>query len=168
MARVLSASQEPGRPLPSLPRNLRLTKLLAGDRRRLKRLPGAPLSAPICSLASCNESSEDPMTNKWLKSICSLAAAVLIALPAAQAQTVTGNITGTVTDSSGAVVSNAHVVAHNVGTGVDSPATTNDTGFYRIQSCPPGSTRSRCRLLDSIPRPSQPLPLKFFRLLQST
>ena len=78
------------------------------------------------------------MTNKWLKSICSLAAAVLIALPAAPAQTVTGNITGTVTDSSGAVVSNAHVVAHNVGTGVDSPATTNDTGFYRIQFLPAG------------------------------
>jgi len=78
------------------------------------------------------------MTNKWLKSICSLAAAVLIALPAAQAQTVTGNITGTVTDSTGAVVNNAHVVAHNVGTAVDSPATTNDSGFYRIQFLPAG------------------------------
>ncbi len=78
------------------------------------------------------------MKNNWLKRICGFLAAVLMSLPAAQAQTVTGTITGTVTDQSGAVVSQAHVVAHNVATGVDSPATTNDSGFYRIQFLPPG------------------------------
>jgi hypothetical protein len=54
------------------------------------------------------------------------------------AQTVTGNITGTVTDPSGAVVAGAHVVAHNLSTGVDSPTTTNATGFYRIEFLPIG------------------------------
>src|ERR1700722_12033933 len=57
---------------------------------------------------------------------------------AAVAQTVTGTITGEVTDPSGAVVSGAQVVAHNVSTGVDSPTTTNSDGFYRIQSLPVG------------------------------
>ena len=57
---------------------------------------------------------------------------------AAVAQTVTGTITGEVTDPSGAVVSGAQVVAHNVSTGVDSPTTTNSDGFYRIQSLPIG------------------------------
>jgi len=81
------------------------------------------------------------MTNKWLKLICGFAAAALISLPIAQAQTVSGTITGTVTDPSGAVVPNAHVVAHNVGTGVDSPATTSDSGFYRIQFLPADDLR---------------------------
>ncbi|MES2221112.1 MAG: carboxypeptidase regulatory-like domain-containing protein [Acidobacteriota bacterium] len=57
---------------------------------------------------------------------------------AAVAQTVTGTITGEVTDPSGAVISGAQVIAHNVSTGVDSPTTTNSDGFYRIQSLPIG------------------------------
>jgi hypothetical protein len=62
----------------------------------------------------------------------------LMFVSAAVAQTVTGTITGEVTDPSGAVVSGAQVVAHNVSTGVDSPTTTNSDGFYRIQSLPIG------------------------------
>ena len=62
----------------------------------------------------------------------------LMFVSAAVAQTVTGTITGEVTDPSGAVVSGAQVVAHNVSTGVDSPTTTNKDGFYRIQSLPIG------------------------------
>jgi hypothetical protein len=62
----------------------------------------------------------------------------LMFVGAAVAQTVTGTITGQVTDPSGAVVSGAQVVAHNVSTGVDSPTTTNKDGFYRIQSLPIG------------------------------
>ncbi|HEY9126193.1 MAG TPA: carboxypeptidase-like regulatory domain-containing protein, partial [Acidobacteriaceae bacterium] len=55
-----------------------------------------------------------------------------------QAQTVTGAVTGTVTDPSGAVVSGAKVTAHNLDTGVDTPTTTNATGFYRIEFLPIG------------------------------
>ena len=62
----------------------------------------------------------------------------LMFVSAAVAQTVTGTITGEVTDPSGAVVSGAQVIAHNVSTGVDSPTTTNSDGFYRIQSLPIG------------------------------
>jgi len=62
----------------------------------------------------------------------------LMFVSAAVAQTVTGTITGEVTDPSGAVVSGAQVIAHNLSTGVDSPTTTNADGFYRIQSLPIG------------------------------
>ncbi len=51
---------------------------------------------------------------------------------AAMAQTVTGSITGEVTDPTGAVVGGARVVAHNIDTGVDTAATTNSSGAYDI------------------------------------
>ena len=54
------------------------------------------------------------------------------------AQTVTGSITGEVTDPSGAVVPGAQVVAHNLDTGVNSPTSTNASGFYRIDFLPIG------------------------------
>ena len=56
----------------------------------------------------------------------------------AQAQTVTGNITGTVTDASGAVVAGATVTARNVRTGVESQATANASGVYFIHFLPIG------------------------------
>ena len=46
------------------------------------------------------------------------AVALSVSLPAAMAQTVTGSITGEVTDPSGAVISKAHVTAENIDTGV--------------------------------------------------
>lgn len=59
-------------------------------------------------------------------------------VPAMRAQTVTGSITGVVTDSSGAVVTGARVVAHALDTGIDTSATTNTDGVYRIQFLPIG------------------------------
>ena len=49
-----------------------------------------------------------------------------------------GSISGTVQDSSGAVIPNATVTAHNLGTGVSTSGTTNDSGFYLMQ-LPAGS-----------------------------
>ena len=46
------------------------------------------------------------------------------------AQNVTGAVSGIVTDPSGAVIPGATVIVHNVGTGVDTMATTNDVGLY--------------------------------------
>jgi hypothetical protein len=62
----------------------------------------------------------------------------LMCVPIAQAQKVNGSITGTITDSSDAVVPGAAIVAHNVDTGVDTPATTNASGVYHIESLPIG------------------------------
>lgn len=55
-----------------------------------------------------------------------------------RAQTVTGNISGTVTDPSGAVVVGATVTAHNMATGVDTTVTTNDAGLYVVRFLPIG------------------------------
>jgi Carboxypeptidase regulatory-like domain/TonB-dependent Receptor Plug Domain len=56
----------------------------------------------------------------------------------ANAQTVTGNITGTVTDPKDAVVPGAEVTARNVHTGVETRATTNGSGVYNIRFLPIG------------------------------
>jgi hypothetical protein len=61
-----------------------------------------------------------------------------LCVPAAMAQTINSSITGQVSDTSGAVISGAQVVAHNIETGVDSPTTTNQDGSYRILYLPIG------------------------------
>lgn len=54
------------------------------------------------------------------------------------AQKITGDISGTVTDSSGAVVKGAKVTAVNVATSETRSATSSDGGFYRIVELPSG------------------------------
>ena len=67
-----------------------------------------------------------------------LASSLLLSSAMALGQTVTGGITGSITDSSGAVLPGAQVIAHNIDTGVDTPVTTNQDGFYRINFLPIG------------------------------
>jgi hypothetical protein len=55
-----------------------------------------------------------------------------------KAQAISGDLRGVVTDSTGAVVSNAQVVATNLGTGVNATAKTNATGEYRFINLPVG------------------------------
>ncbi|HTD54679.1 MAG TPA: carboxypeptidase regulatory-like domain-containing protein, partial [Silvibacterium sp.] len=55
-----------------------------------------------------------------------------------QAQTVTGNVTGVVTDQNGAVVVGASVIARDVRTGVETEAKTNQSGVYDIRFLPIG------------------------------
>jgi len=54
------------------------------------------------------------------------------------AQKITGDIAGTVTDSTGAALKGANVKAENVGTKEMATAVTNDTGYYRLLNLPPG------------------------------
>ncbi|MGD0444097.1 MAG: TonB-dependent receptor [Edaphobacter sp.] len=79
-------------------------------------------------------------TSKLLKRLSGIviAIATLLCAPALHAQTVTGAVTGIITDPSGAVVPAAKVVAHNMDTGVDSTATTNSAGSYSIKFLPIG------------------------------
>jgi Carboxypeptidase regulatory-like domain/TonB dependent receptor-like, beta-barrel/TonB-dependent Receptor Plug Domain len=65
----------------------------------------------------------------------------LILTTAGFAQKITGDISGTVTDPSGAAVANAVVNVQNLGTGEKATATTNEAGFYRIVNLPPGQYR---------------------------
>jgi hypothetical protein len=68
---------------------------------------------------------------------CSLAA--LLCLSSALGQTVTGSITGQVTDPSGAVVVGAKVTAENTATAVKTPTQTNASGVYTIRFLPIGT-----------------------------
>jgi Carboxypeptidase regulatory-like domain/TonB dependent receptor len=54
------------------------------------------------------------------------------------AQTITGAVTGTVTDASGAAVSGAKVTAINTATGVTAPTETNSSGVYTLRFLPIG------------------------------
>ncbi len=76
------------------------------------------------------------------KLLSALACCVLSALvPAANAQNVTGSVTGEVTDPTGALVPRAHIVAENVATGVRTESNTNDSGVYSIRFLPIGQYR---------------------------
>jgi hypothetical protein len=55
------------------------------------------------------------------------------------AQTITGDIGGTVTDPTGAVVVGAQVTATNVATGVKNTVTTNQDGIYSVRFLPIGT-----------------------------
>jgi hypothetical protein len=57
------------------------------------------------------------------------------------AQKITGDISGTIVDASGAAVAGAIVRAENAGTGEKQTVTTNDTGFFRIVDLNPGQYR---------------------------
>lgn len=62
----------------------------------------------------------------------------VISLPAF-AQTITGDISGDVTDSTGAVVPNVTVTAENTGTGLSRSGVTSGSGSYRITDLPIGT-----------------------------
>src|SRR3974377_2390934 len=55
------------------------------------------------------------------------------------AQTDTGRLVGTVTDTSGAVVSNATVTGTNAGTARTVTVQTNNPGQYAVNALPPGA-----------------------------
>jgi len=70
--------------------------------------------------------------------LCCTLLAVLFLPCFVVSQTVTGNITGTITDSSGAVIGGATVTARNTNTNVETSSTTNTSGTYTIRFLPIG------------------------------
>ncbi|HEY3102201.1 MAG TPA: carboxypeptidase regulatory-like domain-containing protein [Pyrinomonadaceae bacterium] len=70
---------------------------------------------------------------------CTLFVVMIVSATIATAQTGTSNITGSVTDSTGAVVPGASVTAMNEATGVKSTQTTTDSGVYAFSSLPVGN-----------------------------
>ena len=71
-------------------------------------------------------------------------AAAFVLVPQLVGQTVSGRITGTITDPSGSSVPQAEVTLTNLGTGVTRTTTSGSTGEYTIESIPLGVTRCRC------------------------
>jgi len=71
--------------------------------------------------------------------VLGMAAILLVAFPlAAVAQTVSGTITGAITDSSGLAIVGANVTVTSDQTGAVRTATTNETGSFTITALPPG------------------------------
>jgi hypothetical protein len=78
------------------------------------------------------------MKTNFLRLVLGYTLTMTLGISIAVGQTVTGSITGVVTDPSGAFISGAHVVAHNIDTSVDTGTNTNSTGLYRIEFLPIG------------------------------
>ncbi len=70
--------------------------------------------------------------NRSCHALLALALVILTCIPAFT-QTITGSITGLVTDPTGAVVGGAKVTATNVLTGVTTPTVTNASGIYSLR-----------------------------------
>ena len=79
------------------------------------------------------------MTTKTLSYLAVCLLAALLYSSVASAQTVTGSISGQVTDPSGALVTGATVTAENVGTAVSTSTKTNASGVYTIRFLPVGT-----------------------------
>ncbi len=78
------------------------------------------------------------MRTNSFRTLVAYVVATLMFVAAGWGQTVTGTVTGTVTDQSGAVIPGATVLAHNMDTGVDSSASSDAAGVYRIGFLPIG------------------------------
>ena len=63
-------------------------------------------------------------------SLCVCVSALLLCVSLAHAQAVTGNISGTVADASGAAIVGAQLIVTNTGTGVSLATTSNEQGRY--------------------------------------
>src|ERR1700758_4653781 len=76
-------------------------------------------------------------TLSYIVGICLVS--IVLCLSSAMGQTVTGSITGVITDPSGAVVAGAKVISENVATGVKTSAQTNSDGVYTLRFLPIGT-----------------------------
>src|SRR6185503_16419710 len=72
-------------------------------------------------------------------SLCAVVLLVVLGAVSASGQTIFGRISGTVTDSSGAVIPNATVTIRNNATNLERTATTDGEGFYTVTNLPVGS-----------------------------
>ena len=77
---------------------------------------------------------------------------VLVAAPAAVAQTSTGSIRGYVTDSSGTPVAGARVVALNIATSAQREVATQSNGFYAILGLVPTEYEVTARQIGMAPQ----------------
>ena len=74
-----------------------------------------------------------------LLQLCSIVLLAVISGPLAFGQTIFGRISGTVTDTSGAVIPNASVTIRNNATNLERTTTTDDEGFYTVTNLPVGN-----------------------------
>src|SRR5215471_12624458 len=79
------------------------------------------------------------ISEKSKRQFCSVLFAILLFTPIASfAQAVSGDLTGAVSDPSGAAIPSATVVVTNDATGVKTTIVTNESGVYRFSNLPVG------------------------------
>ena len=78
---------------------------------------------------------------KLMKHVCHAVLVTCLSGSAVYAQTVTGSVTGEVTDPRGAVIPNAVVIVENIETGVRTTGSTNGAGVYSLRFLPIGHYR---------------------------
>lgn len=78
------------------------------------------------------------MSRKFFALALQVGVIVLVFAGGAHAQTTSGLITGTITDSTGAVIPGAHVQLANQATGIQRSAVTDANGYYSVPELPPG------------------------------
>jgi hypothetical protein len=87
-------------------------------------------------------STRQPAARVWIPTLLTASCIVLFALlPSLPGQTTFGSITGTVIDTSKAVVPDAKVVVRNEGTGVERRVTTGGSGVYVVPNLDLGTYR---------------------------
>src|SRR5499427_8278133 len=85
-----------------------------------------------------------PESTRWVSTACLLLAPLLSLFSArARPQTQLASVLGTITDASGAVISDAHVSFLNKSTGLKRDASTDLNGQYRVTGLPSGSYSAR-------------------------
>ena len=77
--------------------------------------------------------------SRWFASVPACAVLICLTCTLAVAQTVVGRISGTIKDTSGAVVSNATVTATNKATNLIRTSTTDESGSYTMTNLPAGT-----------------------------
>lgn len=83
----------------------------------------------------------DAAPQKLARTLVAILAPALLFAPTSRAQVVTATLTGTVTDSSGAMVPEAVVTATEMATGVSRSTTTSGEGVYTLPFLAPGTYR---------------------------
>src|ERR1700723_183775 len=86
--------------------------------------------------------------SKYAMKSSALAGGLLLAMTllftrSSLAQGITGSISGTVTDSSGATISGARVTIRELGTNAIRTVTTSDVGAYRAPQLSPGPSSAK-------------------------
>jgi hypothetical protein len=122
------------------------------------------LHEPIVKMRTgCVRMREDFMRRSWsrcLSVFCIGCVTTMLSLSSALGQTVTGSVTGVVTDPTGAVVVGATVTALNTESGVKTTTQTNGTGAYTIRFLPVGTYALTVDAKGFTPDEVAPFPLE--------
>src|SRR5262249_41905597 len=84
------------------------------------------------------------MRGFWIAAV--LLGSLFLATAGLAQEGINATLSGTVSDSTGALIPGVEVTARNIATGVKSIATTNESGTYRFPSLQPGSYEAAAAL----------------------